>query len=530
MGTQFNEMVDGVVINNHVIKNSCRGSMFTDDGPFSAPSAAALGKDHGLCTMHARQAIPGATAGLGNTSKAAIQDLNALIFKHTSVKVLEEKFEECCSKYGRSSAALKFLDSLHENREKLCRAFTQAIFSFNHTTTQRGEGWNDKFKGHGSLKHILSGASLPELIDRADAVVVDTSNKSLKCLVKVRENEERVSPSYKAEATKSLELSAISVKSCEKVDGSESKYIITRTNGKDRFIVDLKTRIMHRGEIFEIPTCGCGYWQSCFRLCRDIVKALVFSSNNQHSVKLGDLLVPTNIHPYHLVQLHPLWPQALTKANRADYCDLDQINRILRGGTTKASASGTTEPVATTCGACPDKFYTFGDNVPKTHKVCHTKLGEAFKIISDLAINKGNEATFKHCHARLLQFRKEIKDMIESSTDGVLTMIDQIPLPPAERASNKAVYRKADSVNNSRLSATADSSNSSRRRKPKKKQYLSQQLHCSQCELLAKHANFNVTYNDHSIEQCLRADLFQKYILKSEAGGKSEDGSQQEAV
>ena len=161
---------------------------------------------------------------------------------------------------------------------------------------------------------------------------------------------------------------------------------ITRTNGKDRFIVDLKTRIMHRGEIFEIPTCGCGYWQSCFRLCRDIVKALVFSSNNQHSVKLGDLLVPTNIHPYHLVQLHPLWPQALTKANRADYCDLDQINRILQGGTAKASASGTTEPVATTCGACPDKFYTFGDNVPKTHKVCHTKLGEVFKNISDLAI------------------------------------------------------------------------------------------------------------------------------------------------
>jgi hypothetical protein len=43
-----------------------------------------------------------------------------------------------------------------------------------------------------------------------------------------------------------------------------------------------------------------------------------------------------------------------------------------------------------------------------------------------------------------------------------------------------------------------------------------------------------ISYNDHSIDQCPYEDLFEKYILKSEAeaGGtsKSEDGIQQGAA
>lgn len=507
--------------------------MFTDNGPFSSPSAKQVGKDHGLCTQHARQDIPSATAGLGNSKEQAMRDLNALIFKYTSVSALEAAFEDCRCKYGHSAATSKMIESLNDIKQKLCRAYTQNLFSYNHTSTQRGESFNDTLKGHGHLKAQLSDASLPVLIDRLDAIALDKNNKALDVLTKVRQDDERVTPSYKTEVEKSLELSALTIKSCDKVDGSESQYISTRTNG-DQFVVDLKTKIMHRGEIFVIPTCSCGYWRSCFRLCRDIVRALVISSELNRSVKVKDLIVVVNIHPFHLVQFHPIWRQAVRRTKRADYNDLPQINRILGGGNAEASASAS---IATPDNngngtACPDKFYTLKGRIPPLHKARIGKLNEVFKVTSELAVNKGNAETFQHCHARLLQCKKEITDMISSVTNGVLSITDQIPLPPQMRASNKTARSKADATNNSRLTVSSSTPATKSKRSAKKKPAVKQTANCSQCELLVTQTKLMISYNDHSIDQCPYEDLFVKYILKSEAGGtsKSEDGIQQGAV
>ena len=40
------------------------------------------------------------------------------------------------------------------------------------------------------------------------------------------------------------------------------------------------------------------------------------------------------------------------------------------------------------------------------------KLNEVLKVTSELAVNKGNAETFQHWHARLLQCKKQITDMI----------------------------------------------------------------------------------------------------------------------
>ena len=45
-------MIDGVRIHNHVVMNSNKGSLYTDDGPFSHRTAVKIGKNHGLCTYH----------------------------------------------------------------------------------------------------------------------------------------------------------------------------------------------------------------------------------------------------------------------------------------------------------------------------------------------------------------------------------------------------------------------------------------------------------------------------------------------
>ena len=45
--------------------------------------------------------------------------------------------------YGHVAARTVFLDKLEDNKQQLCRAYTQDTFNFNDTSTQRGKGCND---------------------------------------------------------------------------------------------------------------------------------------------------------------------------------------------------------------------------------------------------------------------------------------------------------------------------------------------------------------------------------------------------
>ena len=385
------------------------------------------------------------------------------------------------------------------------------------------EGYNDRLKGHGTLKKVLSDASLPALIGRIDAIALDTNHKSIDILTK-----SRVTPAYKEEVEASLKLSALAVTSCENVDGSESKFVSTRTTG-EQFNVDLKTKIVHRGVVFVIPTCNCGYYLSCFRLCCDIVKALVgVLSVQRQGVSLSDLLVPQHIHPFHLVQLHPLWPEALRKANREDYSDMDEIGQVLQRGVAATGASSNV--VAYRHGAPPpEQFFVHNGNykVPSSHRARATKINERVKKLLELAVNKGNVRTYDHCYARLLQIEKELLDMIQEDTGGVLNVDEIVPLPPQECASNKAERLKADSTNNSRLSASASATSTSagasgRKKKAtggtKKARKAAQNNQtnpiCAQCELMKEHMKLPLS-SDHLVTECPYDDLFLKHFLKS---------------
>ena len=478
--------------------------------------------------MHERAGIPSASAGLGTGKEQAMRDLNSLIFKYTVVSVLEEKFEEARRKYSHSESMLKYLKSLEKRKEKICRAFTQANFSFNHTTTQRGEGWNDKLKGHAALKAKLMQATLPELLDHIDAICADASNKALKLLEKVRKDDDRVSPSYKEEVRKSLELSTLTTSSCEKVDNLDAQYIVTQTNG-EKFVVNLKSKIMHRGELFEIPTCSCGYYMSSFRQCRHIVKALVVSSDPSRSTTLADLIAPMNIHPFHLTQLHPLWSQAVSNVHRTDYNDLPQVNRLIASSNAVVQSSDSAND-GNNGAACPDEFYVYRGKkkVPSEHKVRHSTLKETFSKTAQLAVNLGDAETFQLFHARMLQCQKEVRDIIgrKSNTTASLNTQVPLPLPPPMPASNKKESLKNASTNNSRLntsSSSGEAKKSTNRRQPKKRPPPT--LNCPQCELLSKLHNISVVYNDHSLESCTRKDIFEQYFsntVKPTADGMHE--------
>ena len=301
--------------------NSYKGSIYTDKGSWSAPAAMALDKEHGLCTKHESTAIPGASAGHGDKHQQCMCALNALIYRYTSIEKLEEKFEECRVKYGHVAATAKFLKSLQGNKKKLCRAYTQYIFSFNHTSTQRSEGFNDRIKGKKDMIAFLTNANLVSLHDHIYRLSIETDAKCVKELVKIRKADKRWAPVYESEVETSIMLCTMNVTACEIVD--ESIYTVTDDDDVTS-TVNLDTKIVHRGHVYIIPTCTCGYWCSSFRMCKCIIKALRADKR--------DVWIVTNIHPIHLVQFHPMWPEALNNARRQDYDDFSHLSMAARLG------------------------------------------------------------------------------------------------------------------------------------------------------------------------------------------------------
>lgn len=513
------EVIDGVPIGNHVLMNSYKGSLYTDDGPFSEPTAAAIGKDHGLCTYHEMGQINVATTGQSN-QETCRQDLTALIFRYKSVDELKKHILMCREKYGTQPQALSFLDRIEEKANKLCIAYTQWYFSFNHTSTQRGEGYNDRLKGHADLKAMLSDADLVTLHNHVKAIEIDVGGKVLKILMKCRREEKRVAPIYEQAVEKSLQMSALYVRSCDKVEGTVSEYKVVRRDSTV-VVVNLDTKIVHRGQVFVIPTCSCGYWCSSFRICMDIAKALIED---------GRVIWSTNnYHPVHLVQLHPLWSDAIRKCKLEDYEDLPQIEALLevkkRGKSVVAAAN-----TRTTAAVCPNEFYEFKKGkkkVPTSIKERARKIQQAASALVKAAVDNGDEHTFQLGLARVLQATKECMDMTAGTANNAAAYCDNnvLPLPPADRGGTRSARAKSDGTNHSRLNNASSSSSSTTKKKTgrKKKQNTTQQQECAKCQLLV-HIHKHSLNTQHSLETCPNQSIFDQYFMK---GGKSEDGLQE---
>ena len=291
--------------------NSHVGTLYTDKGSWSEATADGLGgKAHGFCARHESNKIPAASAGQENY-EGCFKDFNRLIYGFSSVKKLEEAIAACRRKYGHLRPAARFIDSIEEDREKVCRAYTQYKFSLNHTTTQRGEGYNDVVKGNKDLIEMLANADLVTLHDHILRLAVETDTKIIKVLARLREQEKRWPDKYEEEVNLSIRLCTTKVKTIEKK--GHSMFDVVDTDGV-LSRVNLDTKIVHRGDVYVIPTCSCGYHCSTLRICKCIVKALVVSGR--------EILILSNVHPYYLLHLHPLWPEALKRAKRAEYDDV----------------------------------------------------------------------------------------------------------------------------------------------------------------------------------------------------------------
>lgn len=315
-------VLEGVEIKNRVVINSYQGGLATDRGSWAAATAEALHREHSYCTKHESKGILAAGAGLAGELKTDfMNDMYAMIYDVRSAEELNSKVTECLLKYEHHDAAKSYISTLFNLKEKLCVAYTQYLFTFLHQSTQRSEGFNNKIKGQTDLKDLLSDFDLVELHEHLQHLCLLNDKKAMNYLIKLRKRERQWSDWYEKFVRKSMEL-ALHIDTCEKIPGSEDSFRLTRYDGTFTE-VNLSTKVVHLGVIYTIPTCGtdscrpCGWWSSSFRMCRCIAKALAVNKRPVLSVE--------NVHPIHLIRLHPMWPTALRKCKRDDYKNASNV-------------------------------------------------------------------------------------------------------------------------------------------------------------------------------------------------------------
>ena len=235
-----------------------------------------------------------------------------MIYDISTKEGLEMKITSCLAKYSHNKKSHNYIKTLAANKNHLCRAYTQQLFTLQHTATQRSEGFNDKIKGHASLKDMLSDADLVTLHDHVDTLNRVNDKKAMDELAKLRNKEMRWSDRYESAVQESMRLST-NVESCE--DIGNACFRVKQRDSSATSVVNTESKIIHLGHLFTIPTCDCGYWTSTLMPCLCIVRALRVSPKGS----LRDAFHINNVHPFHRIELHPMWNEALNKVKRADY-------------------------------------------------------------------------------------------------------------------------------------------------------------------------------------------------------------------
>ena len=395
-----------------------------------------------------------------------------------------------------------FINTVNELKEYLCRAYTQNIFTFNRTTTQGSESFNDTMKGHKDLKQYLSNADLFALHSRLENIKRRKDMMVKNKLVKLRQSGKRWSNVYHQGVRKSMQLAATKVRTVEKI--GDDLYDVTDIDGKLTH-VNLATKVLHRGYVYSIPTCDCGYYRSGWRMCKCMIRPL--------SIEGREVLQVTHVHPLHHLQLHPMWKWACIECKREDYKDFPHRNV----GMDNAQVATVNEVSAEVLQVytCPDRFFDRFGAMPKKENQRYIKLSEACEELKKLAVNDGNEQTFRYAHARVTQTTNEIKGDI-AGMSGHLNAAEEsrhpiVQCPPQSLKSNSQRAR-TDAVNNSRLGrgrgrasrrgGGRGGSRSNAHNNVSSRGDSTQTKFCHQCYILQQGTTHNVDYRNHTTNEC----------------------------
>ena len=443
--------IEDVPISNKVLENSDKGTIFTDEGAWSDSVAKRVGKDHGLCTLHKTTNIFASRGGLGgDLADEYVEAMYNVIYGDHTEEELDQLLQDCNNRYGHETKPSNYIKSIIAKKEKICHTYMKFIFSHGHTTTARSEGQNAAIKAHGKLIAFLSKATLYEMHQIIDTLHRKQRRRAIKELGELRVRGRRTSEHYYMLREQSIKLCALKVKSCElpqgtdertgeKGGGAEGIYIVKDMGGHVSF-VNLKSRVIHRGQLFHICSCTCSFWMSRKVHCKCIVAACKAAEM--------DVFHISTVHPLFHIQRHPCWKNALDTVLMEDYNDFKFDNSPSLSATKKKTGGNSNtvgsddllpkqEPLQT-------RFFDEVGHIPPESAQRISKIRELVSSLESL-IESGSDHVYQRAYARMLMLLNELEGAIDNNTGEGLEGIRR----PRTKSEKKRGRTKNDPTNKS---------------------------------------------------------------------------------
>jgi hypothetical protein len=258
------------------------GSPFMSDrAPAFAALAEIMGFIHLLCAWHYQQNAMTSAAGLVQPAKDKyLECINELIFNHfDSEGALKSHFAKARQVAMGNTMAIKFVNKMYSERQKICFFYTKNVFTSGHSSTQRSESKNSTLKGGGTLKSELKETDLVGSFERIMACFERQEQESMEELWNLIEKGKQWSDFVDKEWKKRLELST----------DYQHLSILDQDDHCTLYLVkSSKHYVQHHVSVFtdgRPPECSCHHFKHIKIPCEGICVAFVRREESLFEVK-----------------------------------------------------------------------------------------------------------------------------------------------------------------------------------------------------------------------------------------------------
>jgi hypothetical protein len=410
-------------------------AFMSDRAPAFAALAEIMAFIHVLCAWHYQKNLLTAAAGLPQLARNMyIECINELIFNHFNDEAALANHFARAREYAASVAtAVKFVNKMYSERQKICLFYTKNVFTCGHSSTVRSESKNSLLKGGGTLKKELSETDLVGSFERIMACFDRQEQESLALLCKLIEQGKHWSDFVDKEWQKRHRLS----------DDYQHVSIIKQDNHCTLYLVmsDTHNYIQHDVAVFadgRPPECSCHHFKHMKIPCEGICATFGRRKESLFQVK--------HLCKRWRLDSHPLYRKALV-CKGIDPGDI--IGSPDAAAVTAASDSSNDATMEASAFVFPksalDKVH-----FPPRSNVRHAALDAQAKSLIDLA--KSNKCSYQFLTVVFSCLENQLKEMNKKGSSGALplTLSRAIVVPVRAPLSGKKRARPSDLVNHAK--------------------------------------------------------------------------------
>ena len=269
-------------------------TLMSDGASAYALASQVCEMQHVLCVQHYRTGILAARAGMPvDLADSFMRECNDLIFRcYPNVEVFDSTLEELHIKYASYRNAVKFLDKIQSDSDRVCATKTSQLFSAGHVSSQRAESNNARIK-----KDDLRKLNLLELVKHLISLCERQDVNTLELLIKRVE----ANKYWSVYVEKILENRRKASYKFDEMEQSEDGRWLVSSHRQYSSVHHVTTHT--EGDLENFTSCTCGDFLSSLLPC----SAVCYAYNKLDK----EILQLKTLHPRWRLDGHPLIDKAL---------------------------------------------------------------------------------------------------------------------------------------------------------------------------------------------------------------------------